>query len=86
MALSKKVEEYLLEAQGNIRNALACAARSERAITIHSLGKLLNDVEALTKFDNLLDKIDKDGIDLLKLIIKKDNIIFYINKNIQITS
>ena len=41
MALSKKVEEYLLEAQGNIRNALACAARNERAITIHSLGKLL---------------------------------------------
>ena len=60
MALSKKVEEYLLEAQGNIRNALACAARSERAITIHSLGKLLNDVEALTKFDNLLDKIDTE--------------------------
>ena len=26
MALSKKVEEYLLEAQGNIRNALACAS------------------------------------------------------------
>ena len=60
MALSKKVEEYLLEAQGNIRNALAYAARNERAITINALGKLLNDVEALTKFDSLLDKIDKE--------------------------
>ena len=60
MALSKKVEEYLVEAQGNIRNALANAARSERAVTINALGKLLNDVEALTKFDNLLDKIDKE--------------------------
>ena len=60
MALSKKVEEYLLEAQGNIRNALACAARNERAITIHSLGKLLNDIEALTKFDDLLDKLDQE--------------------------
>ena len=60
MALSKKVEEYLLEAQGNIRNALANAARSERAITIHSLGKLLNDIEALTKFDDLLDKLDQE--------------------------
>ena len=60
MALSKKVEEYLLEAQGNIRNAIAAAARSERAITIHSLGKLLSDVEALTKFDKLLDKIDTE--------------------------
>ena len=60
MALSKKVEEYLLEAQGNIRNALANAARSERAVTINALGKLLNDVEALTKFDKLLDKIDTE--------------------------
>ena len=60
MALSKKVEEYLLEAQGNIRNAISAAARSERAITIHSLGKLLNDVESLTKFDKLLDKIDTE--------------------------
>ena len=60
MALSKKVEEYLLEAQGNIRNAISAAARSERAITIHSLGKLLNDVECLTKFDKLLDKIDTE--------------------------
>ena len=40
MALSKKVEEYLVEAQGNIRNALANAARSERAVTINALGKL----------------------------------------------
>ena len=60
MALSKKVEEYLLEAQGNIRNALAYAARNERAITINALGKLLNDVEALIKFDDLLDKLDQE--------------------------
>ena len=60
MALSKKVEDYLLEAQGNIRNALACAARSERPVTINALGKLLNDVEALIKFDDLLDKLDQE--------------------------
>ena len=60
MALSKKVEEYLLEAQGNIRNALANAARSERPITINALGKLLSDIEALTKFDDLLDKLDQE--------------------------
>tara|TARA_B100000579_G_scaffold132460_1_gene107055 strand:+ start:16782 stop:16988 length:207 start_codon:yes stop_codon:yes gene_type:complete len=60
MALSKKVEEYLLEAQGNIRNALANAARSERPVTINALGKLLNDVEALIKFDDLLDKLDQE--------------------------
>lgn len=60
MALSKKVEDYLLEAQGNIRNALANAARSERPVTINALGKLLNDVEALIKFDDLLDKLDQE--------------------------
>ena len=60
MALSKKVDEYLLEAQGNIRNALANAARSERPVTINAIGRLLNDVEALTKFDDLLDKLDQE--------------------------
>ena len=60
MALSKKVEDSLLEAQGNIRNALANAARSERPITINALGKLLSDIEALTKFDDLLDKLDQE--------------------------
>ena len=60
MALSKKVEECLLEAQGNIRNALANGARSERPVTINALGRLLNDIEALTKFDDLLDKLDQE--------------------------
>lgn len=60
MALSKKVDEYLVEAQGNIRNALAYAARSERPVTINALGRLLNDIEALTKFDDLLDKLDQE--------------------------
>jgi len=60
MALSKKVDEYLVEAQGNIRNALAYAARSERPVTINALGKLLNDIEALSKFDDLLDKLDQE--------------------------
>ena len=60
MALSKKVEEYLVEAQGNIRNALAYAARSERPVTINALGRLLNDIEALSKFDDLLDKLDQE--------------------------
>ena len=60
MALSKKVDEYLMEAQGNIRNALAYAARSERPVTINALGRLLNDIEALSKFDDLLDKLDQE--------------------------
>ena len=49
-----------MEAQGNIRNALANAARSERPVTINALGRLLNDIEALSKFDDLLDKLDQE--------------------------
>ncbi len=62
MALSSKVEDSLLEAQGNIRNALANAARCERAVTINAISKLLNDIELLTKFDSLLDKLDEEEI------------------------
>lgn len=62
MALSSKVEDSLLEAQGNIRNALANAARCERAVTINAIGKLLNDIELLTKFDSLLDKLDEEEL------------------------
>ena len=62
MALSSKVEDSLLEAQGNIRNALANAARCERAVTINAISKLLNDIELLTKFDSLLDKLDEEEL------------------------
>ena len=60
MALSKKVEECLIEAKANIRNALSNGERSESPVTINALGKLLNDIEALTKFDDLLDKLDQE--------------------------
>tara|TARA_B100001093_G_C26517101_1_gene880100 strand:- start:459 stop:659 length:201 start_codon:yes stop_codon:yes gene_type:complete len=59
MTLSKQVTESLDDATGHIRNALAFAARHERAITITAIGKLLHDVESLQTFDSLLDTIDE---------------------------
>ena len=59
MTLSKQVIESLGDAKGHIRNALAYAARHERPVTINAIARLLNDVESLQDFDNLMDTIEK---------------------------
>jgi len=58
--LSKQVIESLGDAKGHIRNALAYAARHERAVTINAIGRLLNDIESLQSFDDLMDKLDEE--------------------------
>ena len=60
MTLSKQVIESLGDAKGHIRNALAYAARHERAVTINAIGRLLNDIESLQSFDDLMDKLDEE--------------------------
>tara|TARA_B100002019_G_scaffold67537_1_gene58086 strand:- start:3511 stop:3705 length:195 start_codon:yes stop_codon:yes gene_type:complete len=60
MALSKQVTESLVEAQGNIRNALAFAARQERTVTVNAIARILNDIETLQSFDEMLDKLDQE--------------------------
>tara|TARA_B100001113_G_C21084474_1_gene611432 strand:- start:1203 stop:1406 length:204 start_codon:yes stop_codon:yes gene_type:complete len=56
--LSKHVSEALCDVTGSLRNALAHAARNERPITINAIAKMLNDVESLQSFDNLLDTVE----------------------------
>ena len=58
--LSKQVIESLGDAKGHIRNALAYATRHERAVTINAIGRLLNDIESLQSFDDLMDKLDEE--------------------------
>tara|TARA_B100000963_G_scaffold42661_1_gene31780 strand:+ start:212 stop:418 length:207 start_codon:yes stop_codon:yes gene_type:complete len=58
MTLSKQVQTSLDEAMGNVRNALAYAARHERPVTVSSISKLLSDIEHITSFDEIMDKID----------------------------
>ncbi len=60
MALSKQVVESLGDAKGHIRNALAYAARNERTVTVNAIARLLNDIESLQGFDDLMDKLDEE--------------------------
>jgi hypothetical protein len=59
MALSKQVEESLDEAQAALRNALAFAARNERAVVNKGISELMCDIEKLKSVDQLFDTIDK---------------------------
>jgi hypothetical protein len=59
MALSKQVEESLDEAQSALRNALAFAARNERAVVNKGISELMCDIEKLKSVDQLFDTLDK---------------------------
>ena len=59
MALSKSVEDSLREAEASLRNALAFAARQERPIVCNSISKLMIDIDHITSFDSILDKLDE---------------------------
>ena len=58
MALSETVEESLKEAEANLRNALAFAARTEKPITIHTLTDILMRIESLEHMDELMSKFN----------------------------
>jgi hypothetical protein len=59
MALSKQVEESLDEAQSALRNALAYAARNERAVVNQGIADLMCNIEKLKSVDQLFDTLDK---------------------------
>ena len=59
MALSKQVEDSMKEAEKNIREALAFAARTERPYICRELGGMLSHIETLMTTDGLFDKLDK---------------------------
>ncbi len=58
MALSKQVEESLREAEGNLRYALAFAARNEKPFISKHISEMICSVENLIKTDELLDKLE----------------------------
>jgi hypothetical protein len=58
MALSQQVEDSLREAEGNLRNALACAARNERPMVCNVISNIISDIDRVITFDGLLDKIE----------------------------
>ena len=58
MALSKSVEESLKEANSNLRNALAYAARQERPMVCREIAKIICDIQHLQDTDSILDKLE----------------------------
>tara|TARA_B100002019_G_C21247499_1_gene589206 strand:- start:458 stop:661 length:204 start_codon:yes stop_codon:yes gene_type:complete len=59
MALSNSVEESLNEASGQLRNALAFAARQERPVICTQIAKLISDIENIGSMDSILDTLDE---------------------------
>ena len=58
MALSKSVEDSLKEANSNLRNALAYAARQERPMVCREIAKIICDIQTLQDTDSILDKLE----------------------------
>lgn len=58
MALGKQVEESLKEAEGNLRNALSYAARTERPVVVSCIADLIHRIDSVISTDSLLDKLE----------------------------
>ena len=58
MALSEQTLDHLLEAEGNIRAAIKCAAVNENPLVITQISKLLYDIDHLKEFENLQDIVE----------------------------
>ena len=58
MALSQSVEDSLKEAEQNLRNALAFAARAERPMVCSVIADLIHRIESVMSTDSLLDKLE----------------------------
>jgi hypothetical protein len=56
MSLSNQVKESVHEAAGNLREALAFAARTEHPVVISSLTDVLMRLESLEHVDEIMEK------------------------------
>jgi hypothetical protein len=63
MSLAQQVELSLKEAEGNLRNALAYAARTERPMVVSVIADIINRIDSVISTDQLLDKLEnrKEG-------------------------
>ena len=60
MSLSEQVRESLLEAQGNLRNALAYAARTESAYTSKHIADMLSKIEAIIDAEDFIHQVEEN--------------------------
>ena len=63
MALSDTVKESLRDAQEDLRNALACAARTEKPFVSKHIADMLAQIDNLIDATEMLEKMQnrKDG-------------------------
>ena len=63
MALSETVKESLRDAQEDLRNALACAARTEKPFVSKHIAVMLAQIDNLIDATEMLEKMQnrKDG-------------------------
>ena len=58
MALSESVESSLKEAEANLRNALAYAARQERLVVCGVIAELITKIDTVITMDSVMDKLE----------------------------
>ena len=58
MALSEQVIDSLAEAESNLRNALAFAARNERPMICREIAKMISQIETIQHADGILDTLE----------------------------
>ena len=59
MTLSKQVEDSLRDAQEDLRDALAFAARSERPFISNHIASFLADIDNLIDANDMMDNLRK---------------------------
>ena len=60
MALSKQVEDSLRDAQSELRNALAFAARNEKPYISKHIADMMQMIDSLIDVHSLVDKLEGD--------------------------
>ena len=58
MALSQSVTNSLEEAEGNLRNALAYAARQEKPFVCNIIAEMINKIDSMKQMDTIMDKLE----------------------------
>lgn len=58
MALSQSVENSLNEAEANLRNALAFAARQEKPFICGMIADMIQKIEQMKTMDEIMDKLE----------------------------
>jgi len=77
MALSETVKSSLKDAQGNLRNALAYAARTEKSFVSKHIADMMASIDSIIDASEVISKLEerKDGDNgFFGTFYNKDNI------------